>query len=183
MTEHQQTQAAQETTTAPSEADIQAWLDTIDVADPKQVEDSRPTKNGMQRQGDLLVIPSMVLRVKPETGPITPLTGQVTALKGGSNEHVLTATGTVTWAAVPAGGADLGVLTVAPGSVATLAHTGHHGSLRIGPGEYVLRRQKAHTAPAAVVAPASPPFEAPTVGQTWQPREAPRPRPRRWVAD
>ena len=135
-----------------------------------------PAPRGMQRQGDLLVIPSSVLRAKPTTGPITPLTGEVTALKGGTNEHVLSGDGTVTWAAVAAGSADLGVLIVGPGSVATLTHTGHHGHLRVGPGEYVLRRQTAHSAPAAVTV-------TPTVAQSWTPQDQPRPRPRRMVVD
>jgi hypothetical protein len=157
-----------------------AELAALPEATPEQIEEARasatPAKNGMQRQGDLLVIPSQVLRTKPQTGPITPVAGQVTALKGGSNEHVLSATGAVTWAAVTAGGTDLGVLVVGPGGVATLSHTGHHGSLRVGPGEYVLRRQTAHSAPAAVTV-------TPTVAQSWTPQDQPRPRPRRMVVD
>ena len=135
-----------------------------------------PAPKGMQRQGDLLVIPSHVLGVKPSTGVITPLDGPVVALKGGTNEHVLSAAGAVTWAAAGTGGTDLGVLVVGPGGVATLSHTGHHGSLRVGPGEYVLRRQTAHSAPAAVTA-------TPTVAQSWTPQDQPRPRPRRMVVD
>lgn len=141
-----------------------------------------PAGTGMQRQGDLLVIPTSKV-TKPQTGPITPLDGHVTALKGNDNDHVLTAAGTVSWAAVPVGSADLGVLTVAPGAVATLSHTGHHKDLRIGPGEYVLRRQMAHAAPAREVVPEVAPFVAPTAARSLETQEEPRPRPRRWVAD
>ena len=177
MTEPQTT-----TTDGVTEADITAWLDTVPVADPAEVEQTRkaatPAVTGMQRQGDLLVIPTSTVKVKPQTGPITPLDGHVTALKGNDNEHILTATGNVTWAAAPTGSADLGVLTVGPGAVATLSHTGHHGELRINRGEYLLRRQQAVSAPAAV-----PAVVAPVRRQARVPREAPRPRARRWVVD
>lgn len=165
-----------------TEDDITAFLAGIDVADQASIDATRkaatPAATGMQRQGDLIVIPTSTLKVKPQTGPITPLDGHVTALKGTDNEHVLAATGNVTWAAAPAGSADLGVLTVGPGAVATLSHTGHHGELRINRGEYVLRRQQAVSAPAAV-----PAVVAPVTRQAWVPQDAPRPRSRRWVVD
>lgn len=158
-----------------------AELAALPEATPAQIEETRaastplpPVITGMQRQGDLLVIPSSVLRSKPTTGVITPIDGPVTVLSG-TNEHVLAGAGTVTWASTGAS-PDLGVLIVAPGAVATLTHTGHHGVHRIGPGEYVLRRQTAASAPAAVTV-------VPTVAQSWSPQDQPRPRPRRMVVD
>ena len=106
-----------------------------------------PTLTGLQRQGDLLLVPASV----PQVAVLrllagVPLDAHPLTVLGGDHAHQVTGSGRATWA--PASGstssAALGVLDVPEGSVAWLAHTGHHAPLAIGPGRYVLRRQRAY---------------------------------------
>lgn len=96
-----------------------------------------PVSTGLQRQGDIIVIPSGRARAA------TPVPRQgVPVVRGeaGGNTHLLLADGAVTWDAAPAD-LTLGVLTVEEGATAFLAHP-EHGYAGIGPGTYVIRRQR-----------------------------------------
>jgi hypothetical protein len=125
-----------------------------------------PVLTGLQRQGDLIVLPVGVLPVAVRdrvaylpTRPPVWLAGDPVVVLAGEHVHQLTGTGGATWAptVTPAGSGRLilGVLTVPTDAgspfledgdpAAFLEHTGHHASLGIGPGRYLLRRQRAVT--------------------------------------
>lgn len=116
--------------------------------------------DGVQRQGDVLVIPVRVLSSAARarvhdleaSGPVPVGAERVPVVSGAhrhAHQHCLVGWGGPSWA--PVGGADevtdatVGVLTVPDGAVAHLVHTGHHAPLTIAPGRYVLRRQRTHT--------------------------------------
>lgn len=91
----------------------------------------------LQVQGDVAVIPT-----RPSAKPGTPIpSAGIPVVRGenGGNTHLLVGDGT--WAESTAGGAELGVLTVPPGGVAWLLHP-EHGANGIGPGCFLLRRQR-----------------------------------------
>ena len=103
-----------------------------------------PVLAGMQRQGDIIVIPA-----KPgaDTGQPVPADG-VAVVRGesGGNTHLLVgdldSPGPVTGR--PAAGGDLlelGTVTVPDGAVAHLVHP-EHGAQGIAPGCYRIRRQR-----------------------------------------
>lgn len=100
-----------------------------------------PVLAGLQAQGDVLVVP------RPQRKPAETevLRDGVAVVRGefGGNTHTLLAEGDVRFDAVPEAeeSLDLGVLTVAEGAVAYLAHPEHAYS-GIAPGTYVLRRQR-----------------------------------------
>lgn len=109
-----------------------------------------PVLTGLQLQGDVAVIP-----VGPDVAPSgggfperVPVTG-VPVVRGenGGNTHLLldgrVGGDPVMWDPSSGGpsGLDLGVLTVPAGAVAYLAHPEHAYS-GIGPGRYVVRRQR-----------------------------------------
>jgi hypothetical protein len=115
----------------------------IDVLDHLDREASIPVLSGMQRQGDVLVIPAaMVTNLLAET-PV-PATG-VPVVRGenGGNTHALVADGPVFCDIKTATieNLTLAIITVPEGSTAYLAHP-EHGYSGIGPGSYVLRRQR-----------------------------------------
>ena len=100
-----------------------------------------PVLTGLQAQGDVMVVP------RPALGPATaavPRAG-VVVVKGefGGHTHTLLGEGEVFFDRVADGevGLDIGTLTVAAGAIAYLAHPEHAYS-GIGPGTYVLRRQR-----------------------------------------
>lgn len=98
-----------------------------------------PVLTGMQRQGDIIVIP---MRPGQIIGTSVPPEG-VPVVRGeaGGNTHLLVADGHVLWAARQATGADpdLGTLEVVEGA-AYLLHP-EHGGQGIGLGQYRIRRQ------------------------------------------
>lgn len=115
----------------------------IDVDEHLDRETAIPVLTGLQAQGDVMVVPRPAL--SPAVTAV-PLDG-VAVVRGefGGHTHTLLAegaSGEVTFDAAPGEeGLDIGVLTVAPGATAYLAHPEHAYS-GIGPGTYALRRQR-----------------------------------------
>jgi hypothetical protein len=125
----------------------------IDVLDHLDRQASVPVLSGMQRQGDVLVLPAAMVNNIEATKPV-PTTG-VPVVRGenGGNTHALVADGPVFCDVRQATveNLTLAVLTVPEGSVAYLAHP-EHGYSGIGPGSYVLRRQREQGEIARLVA-------------------------------
>lgn len=109
-----------------------------------------PVHDGVQRQGDVIVVPTS--RPMPSDQRPIPAAG-VAVVRGesGGNTHLLLADGPVSWAPTPGDGLDLGVLRVPDGAVAYLAHP-EHAYTGIGPGTYVIRRQRERADVIRVVA-------------------------------
>jgi len=104
-----------------------------------------PVSGGLQRQGDVIVIPATVAgRGTPDATEPVPAAG-VAVVRGenGGNTHLLLGAPAAfyTPARPRSGSLDLGVLTVPAGSSAYLAHP-EHGYAGIAPGTYVVRRQR-----------------------------------------
>lgn len=116
---------------------------SIDVHDHLDREMSIPILTGMQRQGDVLVVPAAMAAGLEASTPV-PATG-VPVVKGenGGNTHALVADGPVFCDVRTASVQNLvlATVTVPEGSTAYLAHP-EHGYSGIGPGSYVLRRQR-----------------------------------------
>lgn len=100
-----------------------------------------PIVTGLQRQGDIIVIPT------DETAAVTPVpdtgTPVVRGENGGNTHAIYGADGPVFCDLMAVSTTDLRVaaLTVPPGSVAYLGHP-EHGYMGIGPGTYMIRRQR-----------------------------------------
>jgi hypothetical protein len=95
-----------------------------------------PVCSGLQRQGDIIVVPT---RAGKEKGAPIPTDG-VAVVRGenGGNTHLLVGDGT--WA--PSRDLlTLGTLTVPRGGVAYLLHP-EHGGQGIAPGSYRINRQR-----------------------------------------
>lgn len=103
-----------------------------------------PIIAGLQRQGDVLVIPAALLSGAEAVTTRIPAAG-VPVVRGeaGGNTHLLLSDGPVFYAPAPgrSGSLDLGTVTVPDGSVGYLAHPEHAYS-GIAPGTYVIRRQR-----------------------------------------
>lgn len=101
-----------------------------------------PVSGGLQRQGDVIVVPAAIASLPQLTPTRVPQDG-VPVIRGeaGGNTHLLLADGDVRYAPASDGGLNLGVLTVAGDATAYLAHP-EHGYAGIGAGRYVLRRQR-----------------------------------------
>lgn len=118
----------------------------IDVLDHLDREALVPVLNGLQAQGDIIVVPAVVANRPAITDAQTPIpqTG-VPVVRGenGGNTHLLLAEGDVRFdASAPRDGdLQLGTLTVAEGATAYLAHP-EHGYAGIAPGTYIIRRQR-----------------------------------------
>lgn len=101
-----------------------------------------PVLDGLQAQGDLLIVPAAgraqtIAALKP-----VPAEGvAVIAAVGSGHEHRLFAgsPGTVLWALSTRGGQDIGLLRV--DEPAYILHP-EHGATGVAPGTYVLRRQR-----------------------------------------
>lgn len=119
----------------------------VDVLEHLDREALVPILGGLQAQGDVIVIPWAVIAGggRPVLTPQTSvLTGGIAVVRGenGGNTHLLLAQGDVRWGLMEAGvGLGLGVLLVAPGATAYLAHP-EHGYIGIAPGMYEIRRQR-----------------------------------------
>lgn len=98
-----------------------------------------PVLTGMQRQGDLLIIPQR----KGNVAGLVPVPAEgVPVVRGenGGNTHTLFADGVVFYAPNPQRGQRLGTLVVEKG-VAYLGHP-EHGYNAIGVGSYTISRQR-----------------------------------------
>ena len=99
-----------------------------------------PVLSGPQRQGDVIVLPR---RVPAATTKVPPAGVPVVRGEAGGNTHLLLADGDVFFDVKPVSATDLvlGVLTVAGGSTAYLAHP-EHGYMGFAAGTYEARRQR-----------------------------------------
>lgn len=107
----------------------------VNVLDYLDRDADVPVLAGIQRQGDLIILPAEAVLgdlVKPEG--VAVIRGEA-----GGNTHLLLADGEVRWQ--PTTGQTLGHVTVADGAVAYMAHP-EHGYMGIAPGSYVIRRQR-----------------------------------------
>lgn len=103
-----------------------------------------PVSVGLQRQGDVIVIPSKAGRPTSAKTPVPRVGVPVVRGENGGNTHLLLAAdGEVFFDGREPrrGDLGLGLLTVAEGATAYLAHP-EHGYAGIGPGTYVIRRQR-----------------------------------------
>lgn len=112
----------------------------VDVHDHLDRDELVPVHTGMQRQGDVLVLPR---DGKPATTPVPASGVPVVRGENGGNTHLLLADGPVTCDVREASATSLAlaVVSVPDGSAAWLAHP-EHGYMGIGPGRYVMRRQR-----------------------------------------
>ena len=99
-----------------------------------------PVLSGLQRQGDVMIVPSRPGQV---TGlePVPSEGFPVVRGENGGNTHLLVAEGDVSFAPNPVRGQRLGTLLVGEGSVAWLTHP-EHGFNGIAPGQYIITRQR-----------------------------------------
>lgn len=105
---------------------------------PREIE--IPVLTGMQRQGDVIVIPDPTASATAAV----PITGTpVVRGEAGGNTHAVVADGPVFCDTREASATNLtlALLTVPEGSIAYLAHP-EHGYSGIGPGSYTIRRQR-----------------------------------------
>ena len=114
-----------------------------------------PVLSGMQRQGDIIVIPMRSARVSGQT-PVPAEGVAVVRGEAGGNTHLLVGgdpTVAVLWSArqATATDPDLGTLTVPEGGSAFLLHP-EHGAQGIAPGDYIIRRQVEAAEQARLVA-------------------------------
>jgi len=113
----------------------------IDVLDHIDQQIDIPVLAGLQRQGDVIIIPN------PELGAaVTPVPAAGTTVvrgESGGNTHTVVADGPAFCDPVTGRANQLRVaaLTVPDGSTAWLAHP-EHGYMGIAPGTYEIRRQR-----------------------------------------
>ena len=115
-----------------------------------------PVSAGLQRQGDVIVIPeamaknvvsTLMVLFKgglPEANLVAPAGVPVIRGEAGGNTHLLLADGDVRFATVAGAIVEetfIGLLSVAEGAIGYLAHP-EHGYAGIAPGTYVIRRQR-----------------------------------------
>lgn len=99
-----------------------------------------PVVAGVQRQGDVIVVPSVAAAKTPVTAAGVP----VVRGENGGNTHSVVADGNVLCDLVAdpsAGDLRVATLTVKEDSTAYLAHP-EHGYLGVAPGHYEIRRQR-----------------------------------------
>lgn len=96
-----------------------------------------PVLSGVQRQGDLIIVPT---RKGKDLGSVIPAAG-VAVIRGEStgNTHLLVGDGA--WRPIQNRGQDQGVVTVPDGGAAFLLHP-EHGAQGLAPGSYLIRRQR-----------------------------------------
>ena len=114
-----------------------------------------PVLDGLQAQGDVLIIPQAITALRPLAGgaaqPVPAAGIPVVAAAGGGHEHRLFAgqPGTVTFTPASRGGQDIGLLECT--ASAYLLHP-EHGAAGIAPGGYLIRRQREQAAQERLVA-------------------------------
>ena len=97
-----------------------------------------PVLTGLQVQGDVAIVPHR--RGKGETVLVPPEGVPVVRGESGGNTHLLVADGPVVW--TPSSNAmTLGQVTVPKGATAFMLHP-EHGAMGVGPGSYLVRRQR-----------------------------------------
>ena len=99
-----------------------------------------PVSTGMQRQGDVLVIPDARVHA---TTPVEATGCPVVRGENGGNTHAIYAEGRVFCDVAAPSPTMLRAanLTVTEGAVAYLGHP-EHGYMGVGPGSYVINRQR-----------------------------------------
>lgn len=103
-----------------------------------------PVLTGIQRQGDVIIVPVKATRGDTAQMPVSASGCAVVRGESGGNTHAIYADGPgVLCDTFPAsvGSLKVAVLTVPDGSVAYLGHP-EHGFSGIGPGTYEVRRQR-----------------------------------------
>ena len=126
----------------------------ITVEDHLDLNDLVPVNTGLQRQGDVIVVPVTGKNPKPATTPVPAAGVPVVRGEAGGNTHAIVADGPgVCCDLRQASTTDLtlATLTVPEGSVAYLAHP-EHAYTGIGPGTYTLRRQREQADELRIVA-------------------------------
>lgn len=118
----------------------------VDVHEHLDRDELVPIHTALQFQGDVAVIPCGPAVQAAGSGYSVPVPAAgVPVVRGenGGNTHLLLGDATVTWDPSTGGptALDLGVLTVPQAATAWLAHP-EHGYLGVGPGRYVVRRQR-----------------------------------------
>lgn len=111
-----------------------AGIDTTNLEFP---ELEIPILDGIQRQGDLILVPV------PDRHTEVPLGDGVTVVEaesGSGNAHILIGDGT--WRRAVGHELVEGWVSVPAGGQAFLIHTEEHNALGIGPGCYEIRRQR-----------------------------------------
>lgn len=113
----------------------------VEVLDHLDRDMEIPVLTGLQRQGDVIVIPD----AKASATTNVPLSGTpVVRGENGGNTHMILADGPGVCVDVQTPSPTLlkvATLTVAEGSVAFLAHP-EHGYMGIGAGSYTIHRQR-----------------------------------------
>lgn len=112
----------------------------IDVSEHLDREATVPVHTGLQRQGDVIVVPIAA----GSAAAVVPSDGVTIVEAGfGRNAHVLLAEGHVAFDRAKASDPEqlVGVLTVPKGATAWLAHP-EHAYTGIGLGTYEIRRQR-----------------------------------------
>lgn len=116
----------------------------ITVLDHLDMEVDIPILSGMQRQGDVIVIPAASAGIVAHAATPVPAAGTpVVRGESGGNTHAIVAEGPVFCDTIT-GRADqltVALLTVPEGSTAWLAHP-EHGYAGIAVGIYEIRRQR-----------------------------------------
>lgn len=134
-------------------------VDTDSVLDRLAVEVTTPVLTGDQAQGDLIIL-AVDGEVRPAVEQI-PIAG--VPLVRGQGGHVHLLLGRVLWAPGREGAQTLGTVTVPAGEVGYVAHgdgspasalsrDADHALLAVGPGTYVVRRQREQAEVVALVA-------------------------------
>lgn len=115
----------------------------VDVDEHLDRQLAVPVTAGLQRQGDIIVVPAAAVGrfLRNATKPIPQAGFPVVRGENGGNTHLLLGMGEVYYDLATSDGLDLGVLTVAEQATAYLAHP-EHGYAGIAPGTYVIRRQR-----------------------------------------
>ncbi|MDT7786075.1 MAG: hypothetical protein QOF58_4494 [Pseudonocardiales bacterium] len=114
---------------------------SVDALDHLERESTIPVVDGLQAQGDLIVIPFAMLADAPDqnTSRWVPAEGiHLIAGEDGRNPHVLVADpGTCTWSAAE----EQDVAVIENTEPVYLLHP-EHGGTGIAPGEWLVRRQR-----------------------------------------
>lgn len=99
-----------------------------------------PVLTGLQVQGDVAIVPHR--HGKSGAKPVTVPPEGVAVVRGesGGNTHLLVADGPVVWSP-SSNEMTLGQVTVPKGATAFMLHP-EHGAMGMGPGSYLVRRQR-----------------------------------------
>ncbi|WP_328405146.1 hypothetical protein OHS70_37610 [Streptomyces sp. NBC_00390] len=125
----------------PTLQDVTA-LAGVDVLEHLDRQAAIPVSSGLQRQGDVGLIPVGLIGFDPpQGGQPVPATGIALVTSGeGGHVHLLVADGPVTWTPIDTDGADVGCFTVHEGATAYVLHP-EHGAMGHASGTYLVRRQ------------------------------------------